>query len=163
MRTPFLAVLLALLALPAAAQSSTDWAWTPLLRHEGLDISFIFYSEADNTNNGIVIKLHNRNTYPIAYRFKVVFRTEGAERIEPVVGRLEAGEARTGDAFGLFWIPFPDGRSIGEVGIRGYRVQRAKNTGVNLKERREPVDEGDNGYRASGIGSSLQYAATASF
>jgi hypothetical protein len=107
--------------------SSTDWAWTPLLEHEGVDFSFIFYREADNLHNGVVIKLVNTNAYAVDYRFKVVFKpAEGVgEHVEQVEGRLKAHEARTGDTAGLFWVPFKDGRDIAQVGLRGYKVRRA--------------------------------------
>lgn len=111
----------------AQTTSSTDWAWTPLLKHGGVDFSFIFYREADNINNGVVIKLVNTNAYAVDYRFKVVFKpAEGeGEHVEQVEGRLEAYEARTGDTGGLFWVPFKDGREIAQVGLRGYKVERA--------------------------------------
>jgi hypothetical protein len=109
----------------AQPTTATDWAWTPIIKHEGLDISFIFYSRADSRNNGVVIKLANENEYAIDYRFKVIFRSDDDVRVEEVEGTLNAGEARTGDASGLFWVPFPDGRSISEVGLRGYRVTPA--------------------------------------
>ena len=83
---------------------------------------YIFYSEADNVNNGVVIRLHNQNEYAVSLRFLIVFRSDGAEHSELFRGRLDAGEMRTGDAAGLFWVPFPDGRTIGEIGLRGYRV-----------------------------------------
>ena len=110
--------------LTAQAQYGSDWAWTPLFKHEGLHFAYIFYSEADNVNNGVVIKLTNENDYPIAYQFKVVFKSGEAEHVEQVRGTLKAGEAATGDTAGLFWVPFKDGRSIGEIGLRGYKVRR---------------------------------------
>jgi hypothetical protein len=30
---------------------------------------------------------------------------------------------KTGENDGLFWIPFRDGRSIGEVGLRGFDIE----------------------------------------
>ncbi len=112
------------LALPAQAQPRTagEWAWKPLLTHEGVEFSYLFYQHADTRHNGVVIKLTNTNAYAVAYRFKVVFRSEGAEVVEEVSGALKAGEAVTGDSAGLFWIPFTDGREIAEVGLRGYSV-----------------------------------------
>ncbi len=111
------------------AQHWSDTAWTPLLEHEGVRFSFIFYSEADNVNNGVVVKLVNTNDYAVRYRFKIIFRAEGAEKIELAEGELAAKQGKTGDLDGLFWIPFPDGRSIGEVGLRGYEILPISVTG----------------------------------
>ena len=38
-------------------------------------------------------------------------------------GSLRAREVKTGDAEGLYWIPFEDGRPIVELGVRGYHVE----------------------------------------
>jgi len=101
-----------------------DEVWKPIITHEGVAFSYIFYSEADNTNNGVVVRIDNTNDYPIRYRFRIVFRTwRGEEHTEQVTGTLQAGQMKTGDNDGLFWIPFVDGRSIGEVGLRGYTVE----------------------------------------
>jgi hypothetical protein len=35
----------------------------------------------------------------------------------------------TGESAGLYWIPFTDGRSIGEIGLRGIRVERMPSSG----------------------------------
>lgn len=105
----------------------TDEVWTPIIEHRGVSISYIFYSEADNANNGIVVRLVNENDHAVRYRFGIVFRTwAGAERIERVEGALQPHEMKTGDNDGLFWIPFVDGRSIGEVGLRGYEIEALK-------------------------------------
>ena len=105
----------------------SDEVWTPIIKHEGVRFSYIFYSEADNVNNGVVVRLDNRNDYPVRYRFTVVFRTwDGAEQTGEAAGRLTPGEMRTGENDGLFWIPFKDGRSIGEVGLRGYHIERVR-------------------------------------
>lgn len=102
----------------------SDEVWKPIITHEGVAFSFIFYSEADNVNNGVVVRLHNQNDYPIRYRFRIVFRTwRGAEHFERADGTLQAGQMKTGENDGLFWIPFRDGRSIGEVGLRGFDIE----------------------------------------
>ena len=118
---------LAFLAVPVEAQTQRrggEWAWKPLFEHEGVEFKYIFYSEADSKNNGVVIMLINHNDFPIDYRFKVVFRTDEDEVVEETQGDLKAGQAKTGDKDGLFWIPFPDGRTISHVGLRGYKVMR---------------------------------------
>lgn len=120
-----LAALLAL-STPASAQHAGEEAWTTLLRHEGLVFSYIFYAAADHQNDGVVVKLENTNAYAIDYRFEIVFRTQTETRSEEVTGRLAAGEARTGSADGLFWVPFPDGEALAEIGLRGYRIRRSQ-------------------------------------
>lgn len=108
----------------APAERWADAVWKPILTHEGVAFSYIFYSEADNVNNGVVVRLDNRNAYPVRYRFRIVFRTwRGEEHIERVVGTLRAGQMKTGENDGLFWIPFRDGRSVGELGLRGYAIE----------------------------------------
>jgi hypothetical protein len=87
-------------------------------------VSYIFYEKADNQNNGVVLRLQNENAHPVRYAFRVVFRADGAERTATAEGRLQAGQMRTGDEDGLFWIPFQDGRTIIQVGLRGFYVWR---------------------------------------
>jgi len=115
-------ILVATCGLSVAQSTASDWAWKPIVEQDGVHVSYIFYSEADNHNNGVVIKLSNWNDYDVQYRFKVIFRTDSAEREEPVSGSLKAGESKTGDADGLFWVPFKDGRDIGEIGLRGFKI-----------------------------------------
>ena len=114
------------LALAPSASAQTiakEEAWQPILTHEGVRFAFLFYSVADNFNNGVVVLLVNTNDHAVRYRFKMVFRSAGGdEAVEEVEGELGAGEAKTGDRDGLFWIPFPDGQYISEVGLRGYQV-----------------------------------------
>lgn len=106
----------------AQPRTAGEWAWKPILDHEGVSFSYIFYQHADNRHNGVVLKLANTNDYDVTYRFKIVFRSQGEAVVEPVSGSLQAREIKTGDAEGLFWIPFRDGREIAEVGLRGYKV-----------------------------------------
>ena len=96
--------------------------WRPLLQHDGLVFRYIFYREADTVNDGLVLRLTNTNAHAIRYRFLIVFRSDEREHVEEVTGRLGAGEDITGDLEGLFWVPFPDGAPISEVGLRGYTV-----------------------------------------
>lgn len=119
----------ALAAPPAAAQeeppsTATDWAWKPLLEHEGVDFSFIYYAKPGSVADGVVLKLVNLNAVPVRYRFKMVFRTDGAARVEEVEGELLPRQIKTGDREGLYWVPFEDGRPIIEIGLRGYHVTR---------------------------------------
>lgn len=123
LRSLFAGIVLVLVSLqPALAQAPVDGPWKEIIRQEGVAFSYLYYREADNTNGGIVVRLVNTNDYAVDYRFKIIFRADGDEHIEQVEGELEAGQVKTGDSDGLFWIPFEDGRGIGEVGLRGYKV-----------------------------------------
>jgi hypothetical protein len=111
-------------ASPDTTRSWQEAAWTPIVEREGLAISFIFYSEAENRNDGVVVRLRNENDYPVRYAFTIIFRGPEAEATAPVQGTLTPGEMQTGSDSGLFWVPFEDEQSIGEVGLRNLRVTR---------------------------------------
>lgn len=101
-------------------------AWTEIITHEGVRFTYIFYSKADTKNNGVVIRLQNQNAVPVRYAFTVIFRTPTAERSARAEGHLDAGEMKTGDKDGLFWIPFTEpNQTISEIGLRGIRIVRA--------------------------------------
>ena len=122
----------------ATADSTRAWhnaAWTPIVERNGVQIAYIFYSKADNANNGVVIRLRNRADHPVRYAFTIIFRGPEGEATARAEGRLRAGEMKTGDADGLFWIPFTDGRSIGEVGLRGLEVKRVSSAESASEER----------------------------
>lgn len=113
---------------PAAAQKriAGEWAWRPLLTHEGVEFLYLFYREADSTNNGVVVRVKNTNDFAIRYRFTILFRS-GEDQAEAFTEGTVAAKAQiTGDRDGLFWIPFEDGRQIGEIGLRGFRVTRVR-------------------------------------
>ncbi len=107
-----------------AQETPSDWAWTPITRVEGVEFLYIFYREADTENNGVVLKLVNWNEYPVRYRFLVLFKSGRDEYKELVTGRIDAKTFVTGDEPGLFFIPFKDGRSIGEIGLKAYRITK---------------------------------------
>ena len=111
-------------AQDSARRPGGEYAWTPIMEHESVRFSYLFYRHADEKNGGLVLRLINANPYAVDYRFTIVFRSEGAETEEAVRGSLMAGQMKTGTADGLFWIPFDDGRGIDEVGLRGYRITR---------------------------------------
>ncbi len=96
--------------------------WKTLYNQKGFEVSFIFYSNADNYHDGIVIKIHNKNTYSIDYNFELIFRSDSVDKKTTVEGSLNPGETLTGSNSHLFWVPFKDGKTISEVGIRGCRV-----------------------------------------
>lgn len=117
--------LFAVLAPAATAQqTATDYAWKPLLTHEGVEFTYIYYAKPGSVADGVVVKVANTNDYAVRYRFKIVFRTTDAERIEEAEGVLAPREVSTGDLDGLYWVPFEDGRPIVELGMRGFRVTR---------------------------------------
>ena len=97
-----------------------------MLKYQGVAFSYVFYREADNHHNGVVVMLTNTNDYPIQYRFRIVFRSDKKEQVRDVAGKLQAGERKTGSSAGLFWIPFLDGQSIAEIGLRDYHVERRR-------------------------------------
>lgn len=112
----------------AAADSVRPWyedAWTPIVQRQGVAFSYLFYSKADNANNGVVLRLQNRNDYPVRYDVTVLFRGPGGEAQARAQGHLAPGEMKTGEPDGLFWIPFTDGRTVGAIGLRGIDIQRA--------------------------------------
>ena len=87
-------------------------------------IRYLFYSQADNVNNGVVLRLDNHGSQRISYRFVALFRSGEAQAERAVSGQLHPGESVTGDSDGLFFIPFADGRSVEQIGLRGLRIRR---------------------------------------
>ena len=74
----------------------------------------------------MVIFLRNTNEFAVTYRFTAVFRSADAEETARAEGHLGPGEAKTGDADGLFWIPFDDDTPIVEIGVRGLAIKSAE-------------------------------------
>jgi hypothetical protein len=107
-----------------------DDAWTPIVEQEGLQVSYIYYPEADTEHDGVVLRLINENESPVRYSFTLIFRAPTADTTATVDGRLGPGEMKTGDAAGLFWVPFRnEDRSLGEIGLRGLSVARLRPDG----------------------------------
>lgn len=108
------------------SDSSEAWhedAWTTILQQDGLQISYIYYPEADNEHDGIVLRLVNDSQDSLHYAFTLIFRAPDAETRASVQGQLGPGEMRTGDDAGLFWMPFQEAdRNIGEIGLRGLEI-----------------------------------------
>lgn len=114
-----------LASIPASGQVRTpgEWAWKNVLLQDSVRVRYIFYSEADNVNNGVVLRLDNHSVQDVEYRFVALFRS-GEDQVETLVtGRVGAGKAITGDADGLFFVPFENGRSVEQIGLRGFRVR----------------------------------------
>jgi hypothetical protein len=116
---------------PETAPDTTDpWhddAWTHIVEREGVRIAYIYYPDADNEHDGIVVRLTNDNDVPVRYAFTLIFRAPDAETTATVRGRLDAGQMKTGDKAGLYWTPFTGtDRSIGEIGLRGLEIWPAR-------------------------------------
>jgi hypothetical protein len=112
---------------PDTSEPWHDDAWTPIVEQEGVRIDYIYYPEANNEHDGIVVRLTNENDVPVRYAFTLIFRAPEAETTATVRGRLNAGQMKTGDKAGLFWIPFTDqDRSLGEIGLRGLEIWPAR-------------------------------------
>lgn len=116
------------------AQDSTKNGWAALADKNGLFVEFLFYSEADNTNNGVVVKLENKNSYSVEYDFDLIFRTENEDKTQNVSGLLLANQVKTGSNDSLFWVPFKNGKFIGEVGLTNLEVDKKK------EDRNPPVN-----------------------
>ncbi|WP_263788986.1 hypothetical protein [Salinibacter grassmerensis] len=98
-------------------------AWTPIIEQDGLQISYIYYPEADTRHDGVVLRLVNENEVPVRYGFTIIFRAPAADTTAPVRGRVGPDATKTGDDAGLFWVPFRGkDRSLGEIGLRGLSV-----------------------------------------
>ncbi len=109
----------------AAPDSTEPWhedAWTHIVTKGGVQFAYLFYRKADNVNNGVVIRLRNTNDTTVRYAFTIIFRGPEGEATAQANGRLRPGEMKTGEEDGLFWVPFKDGRRVGEVGLRGIDV-----------------------------------------
>ncbi|MFB6098647.1 MAG: hypothetical protein ABEK84_05970 [Salinibacter sp.] len=89
-----------------------------------MTIDYIYYPEADNVHDGIVLRLSNHGDVAVRYAFTLIFRAPEADTTAVVRGRLGAGEMKTGEPAGLFWIPFrEEDRRLAEIGLRGLDIQ----------------------------------------
>jgi hypothetical protein len=96
-----------------------------LYDNHGLIVSFIFYSEGDgDENNGVVVYLENKNNYNVSFKFTLIFRAGATDGVRTIDGTMIPGERRTGSHDELYFIPFEDGRSLSEVGIKNCKVRR---------------------------------------
>lgn len=124
-------------AAPDSSKRWHDYAWTQIVEQNGVIIDYIYYPDADNEQDGIVLRLTNTNDFAVRYAFTVVFRSPESDTSTGVRGRLDPGQMKTGDAAGLFWMPFTDSdQSIGEVGLRGLEVVPVRIPPPEPKERR---------------------------
>ena len=108
------------------AQVMMKKGWTQLAETNNFNISFVFYAEADNSNNGVVLKLENKNDNEVRYQFDLIFRTSDSDKTEHVTGNMLAHQIKAGSNDSLFWIPFIDRKFISEVGIKNVKVMITK-------------------------------------
>ena len=118
-----LAVLLITQASIAQEFAGED-AWKELFVYEGVRFLYVFYPKADAENDGVVMMLQNRNEYGVEYRFTIIFESLEGEEFTDVKGSMKPLEMKTGDSEGLFWIPFDDGRALGAIRMRNYKITR---------------------------------------
>ena len=118
----FSCIIVFLLSEFTYTQTHNDSIWSTLYNDNNVIISFIFYSKADNYNNGIVLKMENLNNHKINYDFKLIFRADTSEVIRNLTGSLNEKEKKAGSSDGLFFIPFKDHTSLSEVGIKGCKI-----------------------------------------
>ena len=97
-----------------------------MVEKDGVIVKYVFYQKADGWRNGVVFFLRNTNEHAVTYRFVAVFRSADSEKTRRAEGHLGPGEAKTGDADGLFWIPFEDDTPIVEIGVRGLAIESAE-------------------------------------
>jgi len=114
---------------PSEAGAWQDGVWNEITVVQGVQFAYLYYAEADTRNDGVVVRLHNKNECAVTVSFDMLFRPASTpdELGEHVVEErydLAPGEQVTGENDGLFYIPFPEGENIAEVGLRGVSVQK---------------------------------------
>jgi len=107
-----------------AQQFPGEHAWKEMVVYEGVRFLYVFYPRADAFNDGVVMMLQNQNDYHIQYRFTIVFESPEGTTSADATGVLKPLEMKTGDAEGLFWVPFDDERSLGAIRMKNYRITR---------------------------------------
>jgi len=117
---------LAVSPLWAQTKTSTDWAWKPVLEADGVFVHYLFYSETDEGNDGVVLKIVNTRKESLRYSFTIILKSTNAEFEKAVLGEIEAETILTGESAGLYWAPFQHGDSIGEIGLRGFKVVKIR-------------------------------------
>ncbi len=102
--------------------------WQELASYKGLHISFLFYKKANDTYNGIVLKLQNKNEHKIFYQFELVFQSDKKEKKELLEGYLNSGEIITGSNNNLFFLPFKDSTTISHVGLQKIKIVKSESS-----------------------------------
>lgn len=120
---------------PDSSRTWHDGAWTQIVAQQGVHIDYIYYPEADNEHDGIVLRLTNDNDVAVRYDFTIIFRSPKADTSTQVQGRLAPGQMKTGDAVGLFWVPFKSrDLSLEEIGLRGLDIWPVSDSGATGKD-----------------------------
>jgi len=124
-KTKLYFAIILLFSLSIAYSQNSDGPFKKLFNREGFVVSFIFYSDGDGEeNNGVVIYLENMNDYNISFQLTLIFRAGAIDRMKTINGTMIPHEKRTGSNDELYFIPFEDGRSLSEVGIKNCRVRK---------------------------------------
>jgi len=113
-----------------AQEFAGEESWKELFEYEGVRFLYIFYPKADSINDGVVMMLQNRNEYGISYRFTIIFESLEGKASANVEGSMKPLEFKTGDVAGLFWVPFDDGRPLGAIRMKNYRITRMESDTV---------------------------------
>jgi len=107
------------------AQKKAD-PWKELVEEKNCIVSFIFYSKANNINNGLVIKIENKNNFDIIFEFTIIAKSINKTREKTFKGIILGGKIITGSNNDYFWIPELSRESIAEVGIKKCKFLRVK-------------------------------------
>lgn len=107
---------------PVSVLTSSDWAWRPVTTSDSLQVDYIFYADKGSVDNAVVMRLVNHSSKALSWRFFVIIK--GVESVfeQEVLGTIEPYGLLTGDAEGLYWVPFGDDEPIAELGLRGLTV-----------------------------------------
>lgn len=106
------------------AQDENDYGWEKITEKKGISISFIFYKKANDSANGIVLKIKNDNDYNVIYSFTLIFIADSISKEQIVAGEIKAKQIKTGSSDGLFFLPFDETKTISQLGIKKLAVKK---------------------------------------
>lgn len=107
-----------------SAQDNSEYGWEKITEKNGLSISFMYYMKANNSTNGIVLKIKNNNDYKVIYSFTLIFIAESISKEEIVAGEIKAKQIQAGSNDGLFFLPFDETKIISQIGIKKLAVKK---------------------------------------
>ncbi|OGU35849.1 MAG: hypothetical protein A2068_06120 [Ignavibacteria bacterium GWB2_35_6b] len=107
-----------------SAQDNSDYGWENITEKNGLSISFMFYMKANNSVNGIVLKIKNNNNYKVVYSFTLIFIADSISKEEIVAGEIKPKQVQAGSNDGLFFLPFDETKIISQIGIKKLAVKK---------------------------------------
>ncbi|MDA1333728.1 MAG: hypothetical protein O2797_05860 [Bacteroidetes bacterium] len=108
---------------PKPVTTSSDWAWRPVTTADSLQIDYIFYADKGSVDNAVVMRLVNHSTKALSWRFVLIVKGTESVFEQEVRGEIAPESLLTGDAEGLYWVPFADEEPIAELGLRGLTVE----------------------------------------